>query len=158
MAQGKVNQVSPAEAETQEELLLGVIPSVYRRKGFRKGYFDIVVTTKRMIFVLTPEEGDKTPALPSEKLVGKTTEAILSLNKRNFVVDKDEVKSITFVPGNCYVDCCRKTIETEGELEIVTRESKYSLNVPLRRTTIVNKILGKSWLLPLSLIKIKTAS
>lgn len=150
MIKEKINQKASAEADNREEHLIGIIPDAYRKKAFgRKDNFNITVTTNRMIFILLAGGGDKTSDLSDENLTAKTREEILSGNKKNFVFDRGEIKSVTFTPAHRYVDCCQKVIEMDGELEITANDTRHVFKVPAQRTTIAKNILKKSWLVPL---------
>lgn len=87
------------------------------------------------------------------KYAAKPTAEITAENKRNIVLEKDQLRSVKYTPGHSYVDCCRKVQEIDGDLEIVTAKTKYSLNVPFRRTTVARDILSKADISSLEIIK-----
>ncbi len=161
MIQEKIKEEAGIQPEVQEEHLVGVIPDVYKSKIFGgKEAYDLVITTKRFIFALLPGQGNKPYvsrlSMAPEKYASKTTGEILFENKRNFVVDREQIKSLTFNPGKSYVDCCRKYVEVDGELEIATPKVKYTLGVPFRRVNIAKNVLAKVAIAELVLVKPET--
>ncbi len=150
MIQEKIRQIH-TEIIDREEHFLGVIPDVYRSNFFGvKTPYDIIVTSRRMLFIsLQPEKGN----LPSfaarrspEEYADKTTAEILAENKKNRVIEKEQIKSASFKLGKSYIDCCRKLMEVDGEVEVGLPETKYVFSVPFRRQSIARNLLERAGL------------
>jgi len=144
MAQTKINPVQVEEPTGTKEHIIGIIPEIYRGKGFGgKEQYNVIVSDSSITFALI------TPAVtgPAAKIYnGKSTAAILAENKRNFSVERDTMKSFSFKPGHSYTDCCGKLQEIDGELGIVTPKNKYSFYVPFRRTDIAKDVMERAGL------------
>ena len=134
------------------EQLVGVIPDVVRtRNWLGTDQFNVIVTTERMLFIpLRPVPGGY-KAL--EKYIGLPAEEILAENKKSIAIEKGEIKSVDYKEGSSYVDCCRKVMELDGELEIHTSKGKYTLTVPFRRNNIAKDVLEKAGLPSLKIVK-----
>ena len=156
MIQEKERQSTPEEMAGQGERLLGVIPDVYKSNFFGvKTPFDIIITSKRMIFVVQPANSwPATGRLTSaEKYVGKTTAGILSENKKNRVIDKEQIKSVNFKLGKSYIDCCRKLVEVDGEVEVSLPETRHVFSVQFRRQSIAKNLLTRAGLPSLKIVQ-----
>jgi hypothetical protein len=144
MAQAKINQagvVSPPN--TREERFIGVIPDVYRGKGLGgKEQFNVIVTSQHITFTLIKASPNGVPATRSYG--SKSTAEILAENKKNFSIEREQIKSFRFTPGHSYTDCCRKLQEIDGELEIAAPKARYSFYVPFRRNNIAIDVLSKA--------------
>jgi hypothetical protein len=144
MAQAKI---SPAivEAPDNKAHFIGLIPDVYREKGLGgREQYNVIVSYKTITFALIKSEANTGPA--AKIYAGKTTEEVLAENKRNFSVERGQMKSFKFIPGHSYTDCCRKLQEIDGELEIVAPKAKYSFYVPFRRNDIAKSVLERAGL------------
>ena len=156
MIQEKVINATSSGAEARE-ILIGVIPDVIRtRLWLGKDQFNVVATTKRMLFIpLQPLPGGYKTL---ERYVGRPTEEILAENKKSISIEKSEIKSVQYQEGHSYVDCCRKVQELEGELEIHTSRGKYTFSIPFRRNITAKDVLEKAKLPSLEIIKPNTES
>jgi hypothetical protein len=144
MAQTKINQTGVfSSPDTPEEHFIGVIPDVYRGKGLGgKEQYNVIVTSKSVIFALIKASPNGVPATRSYG--SKSTGEILAENKRNFSIEREQIKSFRFTPGHSYTDCCRKLQEIDGELEIAAPKARYSFYVPFRRNNIAIDVLSKA--------------
>ena len=144
MAQTKVNPIGTQEPTTGTEHQIGILLEIYKVKGLGgKEQYNVVVTDRSITFALI------TPAVtgPAAKIYAKkSTSEILAENKKNFSVNREEMKSFSFKPGHSYMDCCRKLQEIDGELNIVTAKSKYTFSVPFRRTDVAKDVLERAGL------------
>lgn len=163
MIQEKMKEPAISPPGAREESLVGVIPDIYRGKGlWGKEHFNVIVTTKRLIFALVAPPKAGVLLAPSRtispaKYMSKTTEEILSENKRNLAIEKDQIRSVDFTPGHSYTDCCNKTQEVDGNLEITSSKASYSFRVPLRRSGAAKDILGRLGIASLNAAKAGSA-
>ncbi len=146
MIQGKIDETGTfSPATTQEERFIVVIPDAYRGKGFGgKEQFNIIITGARVTFALIKPEGGYSR---SEKYATKPAEEILAENKRNFSIERPQIKSVKFTSGHSYTDCCRKLQGIDGELEITAPKARYHFYVPFRRNTIARDVLSRAKLI-----------
>jgi hypothetical protein len=144
MVQAKTNQIGVfSPSSTQEEHFIAVIPDVYRGKGLGgKEQYNVIVTSKSVTFALIKASPNGVPATRSYG--SKSTGEILAENKKNFSIEREQIKSFRFTPGHSYTDCCRKLQEIDGELEIAAPKARYSFYVPFRRNNIAIDVLSKA--------------
>jgi hypothetical protein len=142
MAQSKI-VIGTATPETGEDHFIGVIPDVYRGRGLGgKEQYNIIVTGKHIIFAFIQASPGK-PATTSG-YAKKSTAEILAESKKNFSVERVELKTFKFTLGHSYTDCCRKLQEIDGELEFNTNKARYSFYVPFRRTQIAKDVFARA--------------
>jgi hypothetical protein len=143
MAQTKPNRVEAGSINVTGQVI-GIIPEVYKGKGLGgKERYNVVVTDRSVTFAMI----NAAITGPAAKIyANKSTAAILAENKRNFSVEREQLKSLNFKPGHSYIDCCRKLQEIDGELCIVTPKAKYAFYVPFRRTDIAKDVLSRAGL------------
>lgn len=144
MAQTKTSPVQVEGSTGTKEHTIGIMPEIYRGKGFGgKEQYNVIVSDRSITFALiTP-----TVTGPAAKIYsGKSTASIVAENKKNFSIERETMKSFNFKPGHSYADCCGKLQEIDGELGIVTPKNKYSFSVPFRRTDIAKDVLERAGL------------
>ena len=119
-------QTEKLEKSSGEEHLVGIISDASRRKRvFRVETFDIIVTDRRLIFVVMPTAGGY------QHLYGEVPHSrILAEDERNFSIERSQVKAVRLTEGRVYVDCCRKRQEENGSLEIDATDKSYTFSLP----------------------------
>ncbi len=145
MARNKViEKAAPGSRDSAEERVIGIIPDIYREKALGgKEQFNLIITDRSLIFALIRPEGGNIPAASYAK---KSAAAVLAENKKNFVIEREKLKSVSYRAGHSYTDCCRKLQEIDGELEIVAPDKKRRFYVPFRRNNIAKDLLVESGL------------
>jgi hypothetical protein len=132
------------EATVKEERYTGVVPEVY--KGIGKEQYNLVLTTKRIIFAFIKPRKDFIAPPSPDRYAARTSEEIRAEDKKNVVIDRDKVKSFEFAVGESYINCCNKLMEIDGQLHIQA-DKKYDFYVPYRRDAIARNVFGKAELI-----------
>lgn len=141
MTQNKLqNEASPAMIEPGEEHFIGVIPDVFRWTVWGgKDRFNIAVTDKRLVFDFITDKNPPWDDYPKKKI-----EEILALNKKNFAIEINRLKSFRFVTGENIDHTCGRQEEVKGEMRIQTPKAKYSFYVSFRHERAAKETLKKA--------------
>lgn len=121
-----VNSTSPITLGSGEERIISVIPTAYKWTILgAKQWFDIIVTDRRLVFVLLKDNFSY-----RDEYSGRKLDEILAENKKNLSIEISRIKSFKYVPGRGINELCGKHQEIDGQMNIRRPESKYSFYVP----------------------------
>jgi hypothetical protein len=124
------------------ERMLGVIPEVYKWTWYGlKQWFSVIVTDKRLVFAREIDLNSR-----PEKYAGMKIEEVLSENKGNFAVTKEELKSFAFASGMEETGTCGRVHYINGELKFETAKSKSMFYVPTNQTGLARKLFKETGL------------
>jgi hypothetical protein len=161
-------KVSQVPSESHGEQLLGIIPSVSRKKGlFNFETFNIVVTDKRMVFALMTNDMIKEAAkqagkdggffnsLANAMTIGYTyykkysdvpPDTVLNETPGNFSIDLNKIKKMRLSEGRRIRGQDHREYYENSRLDFETPGAKYSLSLPRNFHDAASDILHKTGL------------